>query len=105
MKSNIKKASAKFWEDFSYFHHLCRFLYSLQISDYHYFKEMTGIEVRTLRPDFTSKLVHELAFGTPKFYIAPYDKINYVLVNMSSNCDVKSGLNVIIWLRPTTNSL
>ena len=31
----------------------------------------------TLRPDFTSKLVHILAFGTPKFYIAPYDKINH----------------------------
>ena len=44
-----------------------------------------------LRPDFTSKLVRELAFGTPKFYIAPYDKINHGLVNMSSNCDVKSG--------------
>ena len=39
-----------------------------------------------------SKLVHELAFGTPKFYIAPYDKINHGLVNVSSNCDVKSGL-------------
>ena len=49
----------------------------------------------TLRPDFTSKLVHVLAFGTPKFYIAPYDKIKHELVNLSSNCDVKSGLNVI----------
>ena len=46
------------------------------------------------RPDFTSKLVRELAFGTPKFYIAPYDKINHGLVNMSSNCDVKSGLRI-----------
>ena len=46
-----------------------------------------------LRPDFTSKLVHVLAFGTPKFYIAPYDKIKHELVNLSSNCDVKSGLN------------
>ena len=36
-----------------------------------------------------SKLVRELAFGTPKFYI---DKINHGLINMSSNCDVKSGL-------------
>ena len=44
------------------------------------------------RPDFTSKLVHVLAFGTPKFYIAPYDKIKHELVNLSSNCDVKSGL-------------
>ena len=40
-----------------------------------------------------SKLVRELAFGTPKFYIAPYDKINHGLVNMSSNCDVKTGLS------------
>ena len=46
----------------------------------------------TLRPDFTSKLVHVLAFGIPKFYIAPYDKIKHELVNLSSNCDVKSGL-------------
>ena len=46
-----------------------------------------------LRPDFTSKLVHVLAFGTPKFYIAPYDKIKHELVNLSSNCDVKSGLS------------
>ena len=41
-----------------------------------------------------SKLVHVLAFGTPKFYIAPYDKIKHELVNPSSNCDVKSGLNL-----------
>ena len=47
-----------------------------------------------LRPDFTSKLVHVLAFGTPKFYIAPYDKIKHKLVNPSSNCDVKSGLSL-----------
>ena len=47
-----------------------------------------------LRPDFTSKLVHVLAFGTPKFYIAPYDKIKHELVNLSSNCDVKSGLRL-----------
>ena len=50
------------------------------------------INIRTLRPDFTSKLVHVLAFGTPKFYIAPYDKIKHKLVNLSSTCDVKSGL-------------
>ena len=43
------------------------------------------------RLDFTSKLVHVLAFGTPKFYIALYDKIKHELVNLSSNCDVKSG--------------
>ena len=47
-----------------------------------------------LRPDFTSKLVPELAFGTPKFYIAPYDKIKHELVKLSSNCDVKSGLSL-----------
>ena len=41
------------------------------------------------RPDFTSKLVRELTSGTPKFYIAPYDKINHGLVNMSSICDLK----------------
>ena len=47
-----------------------------------------------LRPDFTSKLVRELAFGTPKFYTAPYDKIilMHELVNLSCNCDVKSKL-------------
>ena len=33
----------------------------------------------TLRPDFTSKLVHVLAFGIPKIYIAPYDKIQHEL--------------------------
>ena len=36
-----------------------------------------------LRPEFASKLVHGLAFGTPKFYIAPYDIINHWLVNLS----------------------
>ena len=45
-----------------------------------------------------SKLVHVLAFGTPKFYIAPYDKIKHELVNLSSNCDVKSGLSIYIFL-------
>ena len=40
-----------------------------------------------------SKLVHVLAFGTPKFYIAPYDKIKHELVNLSCTCDVKSGLS------------
>ena len=40
-----------------------------------------------------SKLVHALPLGTPKFYIAPYDKINHRLVNFSSNRDVKSGLS------------
>ena len=48
----------------------------------------------TLRPDFMSKFVHVLAFGTLKFYIAPYDKIIHELVNLSSNCNVKSGLKV-----------
>ena len=44
--------------------------------------------------DFASKLEHGLAFGTPKFYIVPYDKINHALVNLSYNCDVKSGLSL-----------
>ena len=47
-----------------------------------------------LRPDFTSNLVHGLAFGTPTFYIAPYGKIKHELVNLSSNCDVKSSLRL-----------
>ena len=47
-----------------------------------------------LRPNFTSLLVHGLAFGKPKFYIAPYDKINHRLVNLSNNCYVKSDLRV-----------
>ena len=46
------------------------------------------------RPDFTSKFVHVLAFGTPTFYIAPYKKIKHGLVNLSSKCDVKLGLRV-----------
>ena len=41
-----------------------------------------------------SKLVQGLAFGTPKFNIAPYVKINHRLVNLSCNCDIKSGLKV-----------
>ena len=51
--------------------------------------------MRGLRPDFTSKLVHGLAFGTSKFYLAAYGKINTGLVNQSSNCDVKSGFRSI----------
>ena len=43
-------------------------------------------------PELTSKLVYGLAFGTPKFYIAPYGRIKYELFNLSCNCDVKSGL-------------
>ena len=42
------------------------------------------------------KLVHVLAFGTPKFHIAPYDTIKHELVNLSSNCDVKSGLRPFV---------
>ena len=37
----------------------------------------------TLRLDFTVKLVRGLSFGTPKFYIAPYGKINHGLVKLS----------------------
>ena len=47
-----------------------------------------------LRPDCTSKLVHGLAFGTTKIYIAPYGKMNHGLVNLSYNYDVKSGLTL-----------
>ena len=36
----------------------------------------------TLRSDFTSNLVHGLAFGTQKFYIVSYGKINHGLVNL-----------------------
>ena len=36
-----------------------------------------------LRPDFTSNFVHELAFGTQKFYIVPYGKINHRIDNLS----------------------
>ena len=57
-------------------------------------KQRRKENVTNFRPDYTSKLVHVLAFGTPKFYIAPYDKIKHELVNLSSNCDVKSGLNL-----------
>ena len=52
-----------------------------------------------VRPDFTLKFVHVLAFGKPKFYIAPYDKIKHELVNLSSNCDVKAGLSIPIHLK------
>ena len=47
-----------------------------------------------LRPDFTFKLVYVLAFGTPKFYIAPDDLMKHEFVNLSSNCDVESGLSL-----------
>ena len=49
-------------------------------------------DLLSFRPNLMPKLVHGLAFGTPKFYIAPYDKINHRLVNLSCKCDVKSGL-------------
>ena len=42
-----------------------------------------------------SKVEHGLAFGIPKFYIDPYDKINHILVNLSYNCDLKSGLRLM----------
>ena len=44
-----------------------------------------------------SKLVHGLAFGTPKFYIAPYDKINHGLIYLSYICDMKSGFREEIY--------
>ena len=40
------------------------------------------------------KLVQGLAFRTPKFYIAHYDKINHRHVNLSYKCDVKLGLSL-----------
>ena len=43
------------------------------------------IRNRILRPDFTSRLVLELAFGTPKFYIARYEKKKHRLINLSYN--------------------
>ena len=42
----------------------------------------------------STEIVHRLAFGTTKFYIVPYGKINYGLVDLSYNYDVKSGLNI-----------
>ena len=56
--------------------------------------DFTSKIVHVLGPDFTSKIVHVLAFGIPKFYIAPYDKINHGLVNLSCNCDVKFHVEV-----------
>ena len=54
----------------------------------------------TLRPDFTSKLVNRLAFGISKFYIAPYDKINHELINLSYKCDMNSVLSVCFYIGP-----
>ena len=45
------------------------------------------LRARTFRPAVTSDLVHRLAFGTSKFYLAPYSKTNQGLIN-----DVKLGL-------------
>ena len=39
-------------------------------------------------------LVHGLAFGKRKFYIATYSKITADL-SICDNCDVKSGLNLL----------
>ena len=44
MKNNIKKAPVKFWEDLLYFSILCRFLFLLQISDYHHLKRQSNRE-------------------------------------------------------------
>ena len=49
---------------------------------------------RFLSPNFMSKLVHRLAFGTPKFYIAPYDQLNHGLANLNCNCGLKSDLRL-----------
>ena len=37
----------------------------------------------------------QFSIGTPKFYVLPYGKINYRLVNLSYICDRKSGLRAI----------
>ena len=52
----------------------------------------------SFRPDFTTKLVYGLAFGTTKFYIVPYDKINHGLINLNCHCDVKSDLRALIYI-------
>ena len=54
--------------------------------------------MRRVRSDFTSTLVHGLAFGIPKFCIAPYDKLIILNDNLKLGykCDVKSGLNVAV---------
>ena len=48
----------------------------------------------SLRPNFTSSYVQGLAFETPKFYIVLYGEINHSLINLSYNCDMKSGLRL-----------
>ena len=40
---------------------------------------------------FHIKLCTQISIGTPKFYIAPRNKINHELANRNYNCDVKSG--------------
>ena len=62
------------------------------------FNKIFVVNSGALRLDFTSLLVHGLdgSIQKPKCYIAPYDKINYGLVNLSYNCDVKSGLKLEI---------
>ena len=45
--------------------------------------------------DFTSNIVHGLAFGAPKFCITSYHQINHGLVNLSCNCDVKISVEVL----------
>ena len=57
----------------------------------------------SLSLEFTPNLVHGLAFGTTKFYIAPYGKIKHGLGNLSYNCDVKSALKVISTKADTAN--
>ena len=52
-----------------------------------------SLRICFLRPDFTSNVVRVLAFETPKFYIAPYGKINHGLIKLSSYCNVKSDLS------------
>ena len=69
------------------------FLVSLSLATYAKSLENKNA-IKSLRTDFTSNLVHGLAFQTPKFYIASYGKMKQEPVKLSSNCDVKSDLRI-----------
>ena len=56
MENNIKKAPVKFWEDLLYFSILCRFLFLLQISDYHHLNNK-GMDIIDLPSIFRDKSV------------------------------------------------
>ena len=48
-----------------------------------------------------SNLVHRLALGTLKVYIVPYGKVSHQLVNLSYDCDMKSGLSLFFCTTPS----